>query len=166
MTELSGLDLDPNRDPWDRQPKETNHRYGQFVVYRDLGRARLVRQAAENLRVRPDYLRHVAASMLWSARAEAWDAHRDEQFDKMWLEERRRAAADDARILDGILSKIVARLRTLKPELLTPADVARLVDVAMRHRRVLYGDGPEIAIDSGLKIRYEVVGVPDLSALH
>jgi hypothetical protein len=163
---VAELVLDPDIDPWERQPAETLKRYSQFRTYLDMSRMRTVRAAAEQLSVSYGHMRNVSAVMLWAKRADAWDTHRDQLFEATWIEERRKAAENDAKILSAILAKVAARLASLKPEDLSPADVARLVDIAMRHRRTLFGDGPEITVGSGTKIRYEVVGVPDLSALH
>jgi len=138
--QLPLLALDPELDPWDRQPGETTYRYGQFRLYLDAGRARTLRNVAETLTRHPAYVRAVAAAYRWSERAEAHDRHRDQLYEATWLEERRRAAENDGRLLSAAASRLAARLQTLRPEDLAPADLVRLLDVVMRHRRVLYGD--------------------------
>lgn len=137
---LPTLVLDPGRDPWDRQPDETAYRHGQFVAYRDLGRARTLRKVAETLARHPAYVRTVAAAYRWAERAEAHDRHRDELDEKAWLEERRKAAQRDSALLNAAVGKIAGRMQTLLPEELDPADLVRMLDVVMRHRRALFGD--------------------------
>lgn len=138
--QLPVIGLAGDRDPWDRQPDETTHRYKQFRTYLDEGRARTLRKAAETLARHPAYVRAVAAAYRWAERAEDWDKHRDELAEKQWVESRRAAADNDARLLNAAVGKIAQRLTTLQPTDLTPADLVRLLDVTLRQRRALFGD--------------------------
>lgn len=138
--ELPSLDLDPELDPWDRQPGETSTRYAQFLIYRNLGRKRTKREVAETLTRNAGYVRQVAAAYLWTPRAEAYDRWREQRDEHLWLEERRKAHQDDATILDAAVRKLGQRLVALQPADLTPSDMVRLLDVTMRHRRALFGD--------------------------
>ncbi|MGW1989592.1 hypothetical protein [Embleya sp. NPDC001921] len=140
MTRNDPLRLDPALDPWERQPGESARRHGQFMTYRDLGRARTLVKAAETLTLAPGHVRNVAAESRWRDRAEAWDRHLDRLYEATWLEERRRAAETDAKILGAAIGKLAQRLGTLNAAELSPGDFIRLMDVAMRHRRTLFGD--------------------------
>lgn len=140
VRDLEPLDLDPALDAWERQPGETPKRHGQFVVYRDLGRVRTLAKVAEALTLNAGYVRQVAAAMRWVERAEAFDRMRDGLHQKQWLEERRKAAENDAKLLSAAVAKIAGRLPSLKAEDLTVGDLIRLLDVTMRHRRALFGD--------------------------
>lgn len=137
---LPTLVLDATLDPWDHQPGETTLRYAQFRTYLDDGRGRTLRKAAETLARHSAYVRTVAAAYRWVERAEAFDRHRDELHEKVWLEQRRKAAERDSQLLDAAVGKVAQRLRTLLPEELDPADLIRMLDVVMRHRRGLFGD--------------------------
>lgn len=138
--QLPTLVLAVDLDPWDRQPGETALRYTQFRTFLDDGRGRTLRKAAETLARHPSYVRAVAAAYRWVERVEAFDRHRDELHEKVWLEERRKAAENDARLLNAATAKVAQRLTTLLPEELEPADLVRMLDVVMRHRRGLFGD--------------------------
>jgi hypothetical protein len=139
--DLPTLSLDPDLDQWDRHPAgETVYRYSQFRVYLDQGRGRTLRKVAETLTRNTAYVRAVSAAYRWVERAEAWDRYRDDLHEKAWLEERRKAAENDAKLLGAVVGKVAQRLQTLQPEDLEPADLIRLLDVAMRHRRGLFGD--------------------------
>lgn len=137
---LPALDLDPDLDPWDRQPGETTTRYAQFRTYVDDGRKRTLRKVAETLTRNQGYVRQVSTAYQWVIRAEAYDRWRDQQDELIWVDARRRAAQDDATILDAAVRKIAERIRSLNPADLTPSDLVRLLDVTMRHRRGLFGD--------------------------
>ena len=136
--DLEPLDLDPDLDPWDQQPRESIRRHNQFCVYRDLGRSRTLRKAAEQLSLNADYLRGVASAMLWVERAEAWDQHREVLHDQQRQEEREKAESNDARVLNALIGKIAARLATINPEELTPSELIRYMDVTLRARRALF----------------------------
>jgi hypothetical protein len=130
-------------DLWERQPTESARKHGQFVTYRDLGRARTLAKAAERLTLAHGHVRNLAAQYRWRERVEAYDRHLDRLYEATWLEERRKAAEADAKILGAAIGKLAQRLGTLRAEDLSPGDFIRLMDVAMRHRRVLFGDPTE-----------------------
>jgi len=134
------LALDPALDAWERQPKESLKRYNQFCDYRDMGRTRTLLKVAEKLALNARHVRQTAADFRWTDRVEAFDRHRDHLHEQQWLEERRKAAEDDAKILSAAIGKVVGRLANLKGEDLAVGDMIRLMDVVMRHRRLLYGD--------------------------
>ncbi|MFJ6014479.1 hypothetical protein [Streptomyces sp. NPDC092952] len=145
-TTLAPIKLDPALPPWEQQPGETSKKYGQFVTYRDLGRARTLPRAAELLQRHPVTIRKASAEFRWLERAEAYDRHLDRLYEATWLEERRKAAEADARILGAAIGKVAQRLPHLNAAEMSAGDVIRLMDVAMRHRRVLFGDPLETVV--------------------
>ncbi|MFI0827266.1 hypothetical protein ACH4Q7_22740 [Streptomyces roseolus] len=134
------ITLSSTLDPWEQQPDETARRHGQFTTYRDLGRTRTLQKAADGLQLHPVTVRKAAATYRWRERAEAWDRHLDRLYEAGWVEERRKAAESDARILGAAVGKLAQRLGTLDASTMSVGDFIRLLDVAMRHRRVLFGD--------------------------
>ncbi|MGA5497723.1 hypothetical protein ACPCSP_25500 [Streptomyces cinereoruber] len=139
------ITLSPTLDPWEPQDGESARRHGQFITYRDIGRTRTLQKAAEALQIHPVNVRKAAAQFRWRERAEAWDRHLDRLYEAAWVEERRKAAESDARILGAVVGKLAQRLGTLNAAEMTIGDFTRMLDVAMRHRRVLFGD-PEATI--------------------
>ncbi|MFI1507611.1 hypothetical protein [Streptomyces sp. NPDC020597] len=149
MSTRPPITLNPELDPWERQPNETPHKHGQFATYKDLGRTRTLTEAAQRLTLAYGHVRNLAAQYRWRERVEAYDRHLDRQYEAMWLEERRKAAENDAKILGAAVGKLAQRLQTLRADELSAGDFIRLMDVAMRHRRVLFGDPTEtIAVTS------------------
>ncbi|WP_228994682.1 hypothetical protein [Streptomyces sp. DH8] len=140
MTNIKPITLDPAIDPWERQPKESPKRHNQFCHYRDQGRTRTLARSSEGLALAPGYVREVAAAFKWRDRAEAYDRHLDRLYEASWVEERRKAAEHDAKILGAAVGKLAQRLGSLDANSLSNGDFVRLLDVAMRHRRVLLGD--------------------------
>lgn len=138
--DIKQIELDPARDAWDQQPGESAKRYGQFLIYRDLGQLRTLRQVAEILTVNPVYLRSVAAAHQWRRRVEEWDLSLDTIYQTELRLKRREAARQDAIVLESLLNKVAGRLKTLKPETMEVPELIRALDVVMKHRRALFGD--------------------------
>ncbi|MEV5930941.1 hypothetical protein ACPCSG_23625 [Streptomyces cellulosae] len=97
----------------------------------------------------PVTLRKASARHRWRERVESYDRDMDRQYEAMWLEERRKAAETDAKILGAAIGKLAQRLTSLNPAELSAGDFIRLMDVAMRHRRVLFGDPTETIAVTG-----------------
>ncbi|MEV6565880.1 hypothetical protein [Streptomyces kronopolitis] len=91
-------------------------------------------------------VRKASAEFRWLERAEAYDRHLDKLYEATWLEERRKAAEADARILGAAIGKVAQRLPSLNAQEMSAGDVIRLMDVAMRHRRALFGDPTETIV--------------------
>jgi hypothetical protein len=138
VTDLKPLVLDLSIDPWEHQPKETVLRFNQFCHYRDLGRSRTLAAVAVALNLNARYVRSLSAAYQWGARAEAFDRHRDARFEQSWLETRRKAATNDATLLDAAVGKVARRLGNMDPAELEVSDVIRLLDVVLRQRRALF----------------------------
>ncbi|MFE6551714.1 hypothetical protein ACFVHS_25390 [Streptomyces sp. NPDC057746] len=149
MSTRPPITLDPHTDPWERQPHETPKKHGQFVTYRDLGRTRTLTEAAQRLTLAYGHVRNLASEYRWRQRVEAYDRHLDDQYQAMWLQERRKAAETDAKILGAAIGKLAQRLTTINAADMTVGDFIRLMDVAMRHRRVLFGDPTETIAVTG-----------------
>lgn len=149
MSTRPPITLVSDLDPWERQPNETPHKHGQFVTYRDIGRTRTLTEAAQRLTLAYGHVRNLAAQYRWRERVEAYDRHLDRQYEAMWLEERRKAAETDAKILGAAIGKLAQRLGSLRADELSAGDFIRLMDVAMRHRRVLFGDPTETIAVTG-----------------
>ncbi|MEU6932855.1 hypothetical protein AB0A05_27275 [Streptomyces sp. NPDC046374] len=144
------LALADDREPWARQPGESKKQYGHFLAYMRMGRggARNLTKAAENLTLSYGHVRNLASSNLWDARADAYWALKQREAEALWIEERRQALVDDAKILRAATGKIATELQRL-PQL-TPEQFMRLLDLTLRHRRVLYGDPTQIiSVEAG-----------------
>jgi hypothetical protein len=138
--------LHPDVDPWERQPGETTARFSHFVLYRDAGRARTMRAVAEALGQNERHVRAMGAAGLWVERAEAYDRRREALEEATWVDERRKAARDDAVVLNAFTQKVAARLRVMDPGELDADGLIRAMDVVMRHRRLLYPVAPQVKV--------------------
>jgi hypothetical protein len=70
--------VDPaDLDPWERQPKETDHQWYCFIAYRDLELPRSLRKAAGKLGKSTRAIESYSSRFEWSSRVSAYDRHLD-----------------------------------------------------------------------------------------
>lgn len=131
--------LADDRDPWDRQPQETAKRYAQFCVFRDLGRTRTVKKAAENLNISVRHAWNLSASGLWLPRAAAWDGHLDHVYAAELAEARREAARQDAKLVAAMKTRVVQALTRITGDDLEPRDIATWARLILTARTGLFG---------------------------
>lgn len=134
--------------PWDRMPGEGPKAYEAFVTYRDMGVSRTARKCAETLGKSPGTTWRWSGRWHWVDRARAWDQFLDHQYAKEMVIQRREMAKQHARISQAMESRIVNRLTELRPEELTPSDLARWLDIAVKVRRQSLGlSGDTVALE-------------------
>lgn len=137
--------LDPEINPWDRQPGESNRQFSRFDTFKDLGRVRTLTQAAEILHAIGDKisyrtLRQYAYEYRWTERAEAFDRDQDRLERVRIMQLRREMYARHRTMAGGLTAKAVQRLKGLKPEDLTPLDVVRFFRMAADLERAALGE--------------------------
>lgn len=125
--------------PWDRQPQEPENAYAYFAVYRDMGRTRTVAKVADEVNKSRDYTHKIAAGWRWVQRSQAFDREQDRMYGEALAERRREMAERHARLASALQSKVVARLQSLDAATLTPADIARWLEVTTRLERLALG---------------------------
>jgi hypothetical protein len=138
-------------EPWERQKTESAQAFEAFAVYRDLGPARSVTKAARQLDKSRSLLGRWSKAYAWVMRATAYDREQDRVFLAEQHQARRDIARRHAKIAQAFLGKAVARLQSLDPRELSPADLLRYFQVAAEVERRAVGDGPVLvgAPDSG-----------------
>ena len=134
--------LDPfgHLDPWDRQPGETAKAYSYFAAYRDAGPSRSIRNLAEQRGRARQYLYQLSHDHRWAQRAEQHDRANDQAFRRRMAARRQQVAEQHIAVAGALLTQAVLGLKALKVEDLSPADLARFVDVAVKVQRVALGD--------------------------
>jgi hypothetical protein len=123
--------LDPNVEPWEQQPGESDQAYAGFLIYRD--------QEKRSTREVGPSAGHWSSEWMWSLRVLEWDRSlqrtNDEQLIRyrMAMAERQRAAGRLAQ------QKIANWLIELDPARLSPHEAARWFEVAVRVEREAAG---------------------------
>lgn len=130
---------------WERMPNESSKAYAAFCVYRDLGPERSLEKAIQKLdkkRVKQTVWRW-SSKYNWVARCKAYDDY----IERRKREERERAilemAERHAREAVAFQQKVLARLKDIDPSELSPSDIARWFDVAVKVERLSRGEPTE-----------------------
>lgn len=127
------LHLANDREPWDRQPGESNRQYSRFRIFMELGRVRTLKQAVEILHGVGDTsvsyrtLMQYAYEYRWTERAEAHDLAQDQLEAQRLLTLRQEMIARHRKIAGALQAKAVAALAHIQPEAMTPLDVVRFI---------------------------------------
>lgn len=135
MAKRSPIDLDPGRDPWDQQPRETSKQYERFLRFRDLGRMRSLTTTNKVLTEIGDELTYGTIRVQshlyrWTERAQAWDRNQDE-LDRDRITRARREMIDRHQKIAGALTKkALTALRVLRDAELDPTAIARFLKLA------------------------------------
>lgn len=130
-------------EPWERQPGETSRAYAAFSVYRDLGPQRSLAKALAAAAKKPSNRRHWqrwAAKYRWVERAQAYDDYLDRLAREKAEQERAEMAKRHAQMALLFLQRVAERMRNLRPEELSPAELARWFRVAVEVERLARGE--------------------------
>lgn len=128
------------RDPWDRQPGESAKRWGQFTVYRDLGRTRTLKRAAERLNLTHRTAQQYAFAYRWVARCEAFDRHLDDQWVAAIKDRQRRMVQDHLKLSAVFHEKALEAVTALVGQNLNATEAARLADTWSKLIRFALGE--------------------------
>lgn len=101
------LTLDPARDPWDQQPRESDANYRRFEAYLKM-RDRKVRTLAAELTRSVAYMQQLAYRMHWHERAKAYDVEQRRQEHEA-LEKARRSHAKQMVAATGLALRQLVR---------------------------------------------------------
>jgi hypothetical protein len=131
--------------PWEQQPRETMRGFAAFTVYRNLGPRRTLRAAAQAYFGRTSgalerQLDKWSSAFRWVERACAWDRHLDAEARQAMVEARREMAQRQAQEARDLQAKALERLRALRPEEMSPADVVRFFVEAAKLERLALGE--------------------------
>lgn len=136
---------EPSPAPWEQQPQETHRAYTAFCVFRDLGPRRTLAAAAAAYyqRTADSLERQVdkwSSAFRWVERAAAWDRHLDAEGRAAQEAARKEMAERHVREARGLQAKALERLRALRPEELSPADVLRYLVESVKLERLALGE--------------------------
>ncbi len=146
---------------WERQNNEKSKAYAAFCVYRDLGPDRSLEKTREILGKSAGYTRwmHTWSSKYdWVARAQAYDDYIEKKKREKNEKEILEMADRHAKVAKAFLLIIAQRLQQIDPAQLSPADMAKWLDVATKLERLSRGVPTEIGkqeVQGQVTQRYE-----------
>lgn len=132
------------KEIFERLDNETQKAWQAFVVYRDLGYERSIANAAKVLGKSPRTVEHWCLKYNWVERAKAYD----EYLENKKREEKEKAILEmverHAKMAMAFQQRIAERLNALDPEELSPADLAKWLDISTKLERISRGEPTEI----------------------
>lgn len=137
-------ELDGDRDPWLQQSGETDRLFGYFQMYRAMSPGhRTVESVADLTGRSPVYIARLHSGYRWRARIAAWDAEVGRQFLAQTVEDRKRVQAQQLRMADKLMAKVLTAIEHLDPTRMSPTAIIQAVmAVAEVQRRALGMDFP------------------------
>ena len=130
-------------DPTKPLPRESAKAFEAFCAYRDMGPGRSVAKVGHAVGKSTTLMARWSGQWAWVARAARWDADTAVKVAEAQQGEIVEMRSRHARIAAALLGKVVARLVKLDPAELTPAQVTRMFDVAMKAERTSRGASSE-----------------------
>lgn len=134
--------------PWDRMEKESGRAYSALIRYLQLGPERTYAKMVKQYGYREQSLYSWAKTHRWKDRVAAYDEYMNREIMarlQNGLAEMCERHVAEAQMLQG---KAIDKLRALSPSELTPSDVAKFIDTAIKIERQGRGvnDQPSINV--------------------
>ena len=130
------LELNPDVDPWDQQPHESNTAYQRFVAYRDMPPSeRSTRKVAERFQKSVQVTNRQKRAHLWEERVGAFDADRLTRHHLRIEEKAVGLASAQIDVARGMLSVVATSVQAVgkgEPPRLLPKDLPRWVDASVK----------------------------------
>lgn len=149
--------------PWTKQPGESRKAFEAFCVYRDMDGKRSYVKASAQLSKSVQLITRWGWQWHWQDRLDAYTIYQDTLKREMQEKAKRDMAERHAREAQLMHQKIIERLRTINAQDLTPSDVAKWFDIAVKVERLSLGEPTENVNQSGqVRQNHEINGSGDL----
>jgi hypothetical protein len=131
------------RQPWLRQPGESAKAFEGFLAYAEFGVDRSITKAAQKIGKSPSLLARWSQRHKWTARTAAWDSDQAEVRRRkrlahfMEMEDRHRQVAI------AFQAKVIQRMNLIRPEELSPLELAKWFEIATKIERLAIGEVTE-----------------------
>lgn len=149
MTALKAINLNPDREPWEKQNAESPRMFSRFAAYRDLGDTRTLNAALEIInatsskKITKGSLHQISCIYRWTERAESFDAAQSAAERQRLLMLRRDMTERHRRVAAGLTGKAVEALKLLKADHMETVDITRFLTVAADLERKALGEPTE-----------------------
>lgn len=152
MAPRKRLKLDPNRQPWEKQPGESTDMYMRFKCFMDLEDGRSLAQAMEfwnatttdpRKQLTLGTIKQYSARYKWDERVQAWDAHRWESERRKFLKLRKEALERHRKQGIALQGKGAQALSQIPAAGLGPQDIVRMIVEGSRMELSALGEPTE-----------------------
>jgi hypothetical protein len=130
---------------YERQDDETKKAFEAFVEYRNMGLDRSLREVAKKLDKSLTLIGRWSSANNWVERAGEYDKEMDRKALIEDEKKRREMVKRHANASVLFQQKVVERLRTIKPEELTPSELIRWFETSVKIERLSRGESTDIA---------------------
>lgn len=142
---------------WEKLPDESPLAFKWFCVYRDMGPERSQMKVIKKMgKVRGyrNQLDEWSVDHRWVERVSAYDKHMDSLALKEREKEIKAMSKRHAQQAKSMQSKIIQRLKTIKPADLSPLQLAKWLEIATKIERLALGESTEnIKNDGAVEVR-------------
>ncbi len=145
-----------DRLPWQRQKGESRKAFEAFGIYRDMGPTRSLQRVKEKLSKSYTIIARWSSRWGWVERTAAWDEELDRRGRESQIEERKEMAKRHINEAMVFQQKVLERMRQLNPNELSPNDMARWFEIAVKVERLSRGEATE-------NVKQEVKGQVDIN---
>lgn len=129
--------------PYERQPYETKKQFEAFKVYRDMGFDRSIREVARTLNKSASMIGRWSSANNWVERVKQYDVDMDRKEIIENLKKRKEMVKRHAQTSKLFQQKILERIQRLNPAELSPNDLARWFEIAVKIERLSMGETTE-----------------------
>lgn len=129
---------------YERQDEESKKAFEAFATYRDLGITRSLREVAQKLSKSETLMKRWSSKHDWVERVAEYDAEMDRKALLQQEKNRREMTKRHANASMLFQQKVVDRLRKLKAEELTPAELIRWFETSVKIERLSRGESVDI----------------------
>lgn len=131
-------------NPWDKLPGETSLAFRAFLAHRNSDPSeRKQKDVSAKVGSPLPSIAKWSMEHRWAERTEAWDAHVDEIAQKEFEAGRAKMARRHAMTCETMNVKLLARIESIDPEEIRPADIPRWLDALAKVERLSHGDATE-----------------------
>ncbi|WP_289352364.1 hypothetical protein [Peribacillus frigoritolerans] len=131
--------------PYEQLQGESAKAFEAFRIYRDLGAARGVREVAQKLNKSLTVIGGWSSKYKWVNRAQAFDEHMDKIANQQTELRHKEIKMMESEIIYASYKKIKKGVDAIKPESMTPNELAKWLELAVKLGRLIHGESTEIS---------------------
>jgi hypothetical protein len=146
---LPAIELAPDREPWVRQPRESEKGYVAFQAFLNQKKPRSIVRLAAELPKPVATLYEWSSRNHWYERVAQFDGFVRRSLDAELVEQRIEMNKRHAQLAKAMSAKVAARIQSLQPDELSPGELGRWMQVISMTERLALGEATSIEGSDG-----------------